>query len=145
MLKTWVLVADRARARFFLATTPKGPLTELEDLIQPEARNHERDLTSDRPGRAFDSGGTGRHSMEAPTSARERAANAFAKLIAERIESGRQNGECEQIVLVAPADFLGTLKKRLCAQSAKLVSRQVSKDLTQLDAATIRGHLPDFL
>ena len=145
MLKTWVLVADRARARIFSVSTPKGPLTELEDLVSPEARNHERDFTSDRPGKAFDSGGTGRHAMEAPTSAKEQAARAFAKTIAQRIETGRHNGDCEQLVLVAPPDFLGTVKKSLGPQSMKLVSRQIGKDLTQLDPTRIRELLPEFL
>ena len=132
MLKTWVVVADRARARIFSASTPKGPLTELEDLVLPEARSHERDLTSDRPGSAFDSGGTGRHAMAAPTSA-------------ERVESARVAGECQQLVLVAPPDFLGRLKKQLGSQSAKLLTRQIGKNLTQLDVAEIRSHLPKFL
>jgi protein required for attachment to host cells len=145
MLKTWVVVADRARARIFSASTPKGPLTELEDLVLPEARSHERDLTSDRPGRAFDSGGTGRHAMEAPTSAKQQAALSFARTIAERVESGRQSGNCQQLVLVAPPDFLGHLKKQLGTQCAKLLTRQISKNLTQLDVAEIRSHLPKFL
>jgi protein required for attachment to host cells len=145
MLKTWVVVADRARARIFSASTPKGPLTELEDLVLPEARSHERDLTSDRPGRAFDSGGIGRHAMEAPTTAKEQAALSFARTIAERVESGRVSGECQQLVLVAPPDFLGRLKKQLGSQCAKLLTRQIGKNLTQFDVAEIRSHLPEFL
>jgi protein required for attachment to host cells len=145
MLKTWVVVADRARARIFSASTPKGPLTELEDLVLPEARSHERDLTSDRPGRAFDSGGTGRHAMEAPTSAKQQAALSFARTIAERVESARLTGNCQQLVLVAPPDFLGHLKKQLGAQCAKLLTRQISKNLTQLRVDDIRSHLPKFL
>ena len=145
MLKTWVVVADRARARIFTASTPKGPLTEFEDLVLPEARSHERDLTSDRPGRAFDSGGTGRHAMEAPTSAKQQAALSFARTIAERVESGRLTGECQQLVLVAPPDFLGQLKKQLGTQCAKLLTRQIAQNLTQLKVDEIRSHLPEFL
>lgn len=145
MDKTWIVVADSARARIFSASTPKGPLTELEDLVLPEARRHERDLTSDRPGHTFDSGGPGRHAMEAPTSAKRQAANGFARTIAERVETGRLNRECEQLVLVAPPDFLGTLRKHLGTQCARLVSREINKNLTQLDAAEIRSHLPEFL
>ncbi len=145
MLKTWVVVADRARARIFSASTPKGPLTEFEDLVLPEARSHERDLTSDRPGRAFDSGGIGRHAMEAPTSAKQHAALNFAKTIAQRVETGRISGECQQLVLVAPPDFLGRLKKQLGTQCAKLLTHQIGKNLTQLPVAEIRSHLPKFL
>jgi protein required for attachment to host cells len=61
------------------------------------------------------------------------------------VESGRQSGNCQQLVLVAPPDFLGHLKKQLGTQCAKLLTRQISKNLTQLDVAEIRSHLPKFL
>ena len=74
MRKTWVVVADRSRARLFSVATPKGPLEELEDLVHPEARSHERDLTSDRPGRSND-----QHVLGAENSARDQQAHEFAR------------------------------------------------------------------
>ena len=64
------VVADRSRARLFSVATPKGPLEELEDLVHPEARAHERDLTSDRPGRSNDQHVLGNASTARATSRR---------------------------------------------------------------------------
>ena len=45
-----VLVADQAHARFFKSSNRAAPLEEFEDLANPEARLHEGDLVTDRPG-----------------------------------------------------------------------------------------------
>jgi protein required for attachment to host cells len=138
--KTWVIVADRSRARIFSVNSPRGPLHEIEDLVHPEARAHERDLTSDRPGRASD-----RHVLNAQHTARDQQATEFAREIAERLEGGRVSGGFEQLVLVAAPDQLGLLRKVLNGHLSKLVSRTIDKNLTQQDAREIRKLLPEFL
>jgi protein required for attachment to host cells len=145
MRKTWVLVADSARARFFTAETPKGPLTEFEDLVHPEARVHARDLTSDRPGRSFDRAGQGRHPMGSLNAAKEHEAEDFARAIASRLEAGRNAGQFEQIVVVAPPDFLGLLRKAIGHSTAKLISAEISKNLARRTPEAIRSMLPVYL
>ncbi len=85
MTKTWVLVADNSRARIFLAETRNGPLLEIEALAHPESRLHAQELTSDLPGRAFDSGGQGRHAMELEVEPKQHEVHAFAKQISDRL------------------------------------------------------------
>jgi protein required for attachment to host cells len=138
--KTWVVVADRSRARIFSVDSPRGPLHEIEDLVHPESRAHERDLTSDRPGRASD-----QHVLNAAHSARDQQANEFAREIVDCLEGGRINGGFERLVLVAAPDLLGLLRKALNGQLSKLVSRTIDKNLTQQDAREIRRLLPTFL
>lgn len=141
MKKIWVVVADRARGRIFLATTPKGPLTEIEDLVHPEARAHERDLTTDRPGR-----GPGSHrAMGTANKAHEHEATNFARELSARLEAGRVNSDFAKLVLVAAPDFLGLLRKCLNPNLEKLVAREITKNLTQLVAQEIRAHLPEYL
>jgi len=145
MQKTWVLVADSARARFFSVKTPKGPLTELEDYVHPASRAHERDLVPDRPGRVRSHSTSQRHTLTPPTSAKDQEALDFAREIAARADTARLQGDFERLVLVAAPDFLGTLRKKLPAPTAKLVDRTIDKNLTQLSAAEIRRHLPKYL
>ena len=64
MWKTWVVVAESSRAKIYGMKNLRTPLVELDDLIHPEGRLHARDLTSSRPGRAYDISGRGRHAME---------------------------------------------------------------------------------
>ena len=63
MSELWVLVADQSRARFFTVADSRSALQDMGELVHPEARDREQTLTSDRPGRAFDSKGQGRHAM----------------------------------------------------------------------------------
>ena len=141
MRKTWVIVADSARARIFSVTTPKGPLTELEDLVHPASRAHERDLRSDRSGRGTAKSGT----MGSPNSAKAHEVHEFAGDLADRLETARVKGDYEQLVLVGAPDFLGNVRKRLPDGVSKCVYKEIDKNLTQLSVKAIRGHLPEFL
>lgn len=141
MHKTWLVVADRARARIFSVASPKGPLTELEDLVHPQSRTHERDLTTDRSGRG--SGGHG--TMGSANTAHDNEAAEFARQVCARLEAARTRGDFARLILVAPPDFLGLLRKSQNPHVAKLVDREVPKNLSQLKSEAIREHLPEFL
>ena len=131
---TWLLVADRARARIVAkpnAIPSNGrDWEELEPLVSPEARVPGRALLTDRPGRTFDRKGSGRHAMTTETSAKEEAATRFAKTLARVLDKGRTNHLYESLVLVAEPGFLGTLHANLSAQTAKKVIDTIPKDLT---------------
>jgi protein required for attachment to host cells len=144
MLKTWVLVADRSRARFFSIDTPKGPLKEFEDRVCPEARMHEAKRTADGAKRTTRNGSE-HHTFPPPPPAKEHEVLDFAREVASRADTGRMHGDFERLVLVASPDFLGTLRKKLPGPTAKLVDRTIDKNLTQLSAAEIRRHLPEIL
>lgn len=145
MTITWVLVADSSRARIFRADTPKSPLQELETLAHPESRLHERDLTTDLPGRAFDSVGQGRHAMEQKTSPKYEEAISFARQIGEQMDSARIAGKFSKLILVAAPAFLGLLREQLSAETMKKVTATIDKDFTSLDVAALRSRLPERL
>jgi protein required for attachment to host cells len=141
----WVVVADSARARLFRAAGNRAPLEEQTDLLLPDALLREQDLVSDRPGRAFDSAGAGRHAMEPRTSAKEVESRRFAARIADLLEAERQAGAYGRLVLVAPPAFLGYLRVALGDEVRALVSSELNKDLLRMDAGAIREHLPEYL
>jgi protein required for attachment to host cells len=141
MTKTWILVADGARARLFETDTPRNELAELESFVNAEGRRHERDLISDRPGRAFDSAGEGRHAMGTHDRTRDHDALEFAQDLAHRLEAGCQEHGVEQFVLVAPPRFLGQLRTKLGTGVERRVVREIAKDLTQHSADEVRALL----
>jgi protein required for attachment to host cells len=143
--KFWLLVADAGRAVIYSADTPRGPLHEVRDFIDPESRLPEQELARDRPGRSFDSFGEGRHAMAPHTSPAEVAADRFAQLLADAVETARQRGRFEHLGLVAPPQFLGRLRQALSAPAARQVVLELDKDLTRDDAESLRAHLPDRL
>ncbi len=141
MSKIWVVAAESSGAKIFEADTPLGALRELWSLEHPRGRVFERDLESDRPGRSFDSAGSGRHAMEREVDAKRHALLAFAKQVAAHIEGARAAGAFEQLVLVAGPDFLGLLRQSLSDATKKLVFKEVVKNVVRLGPEAIREQL----
>lgn len=143
MRETWLVVADSTRARIFATTRGWDTLEERTDLVHPLGRANERDLTSDLPGRTFDSHGQGRHAMAPRTSPKEHEAAVFAKELAAEIEAGRTRNEMVSLVIMAAPSFLGLLKSELSEAAQRLVVTSIHKDLVKSSLEEIRKHLPD--
>ena len=65
--RTWIVVADGARARFFTPSVDGRKLVAARpaDMVAPESLGHARDLKSDKPGRSHAAARTGaRHALE---------------------------------------------------------------------------------
>ena len=144
MRKTWVVVADNSRARIFTAETPSSPLIEVDSIVHPEARMHDRDITSDLPGRGSGSGGA-RHSYETETDAKDHENAGFAKRIAGFLDDARKCEKFRQLIIVAAPALLGNLRSGLNDQTRKMVSLELDKNLSQLSPVDIRKHMPEFL
>ena len=142
MSKTWVLVADSARAKIFSAQSPVGPLVEVEDWVHPESRLHALEVNADKPGRTQDSAAHGRHAMESEVDPKAQNALRFAHELAERLDRARVEGRFDKLVLVAAPGFLGLLREALPKQTRARVTAEVDKDLVTHDPADIRAHLP---
>ncbi len=143
MGNTWVIVADGTRARLFNRHKNRK-LEEFDTLLSPEHRLHEGDLVSDRGGRTFDSAGAGRHVMGNKNATKDHEMAIFAKRLADRLEEGRNAGELERLVLIAPPRFLGQLRSHLSEPAANLVALTIDKELTTLPADKIESHVPEF-
>lgn len=145
MASTWVVVADSSAARIFSAATPTGALEELETFANPEGRMRAQELTSDLPGRAFDSVGAGRHAMESEVGPRAQAAIAFARQIAAHVEAARARGALERLIVAAAPEFLGLLREALGDASRRAVAAEFPLNLVKLSPAEIRSRLPEKL
>lgn len=141
----WIVVANRAAARVFKASQPTGPLEELDTFIHPEGRLQERELVTDRPGRAFDSYGTGRHGEDPATAATTHEAENFALELSRFLQKARTERRFDALMLMAAPAFLGELRDRLDVPTRDCITLEIDKNLVQRDAAEIRRHLPDKL
>jgi protein required for attachment to host cells len=145
MKRVWVVVASSTVARLFAAESAAGPLEELEEMVHPEGRLHERELVSDLPGRTFDSTGAGRHAKAAGVAPKEQETVNFAIQVAERLEAARTEGRFDALVLVAAPRFLGLLRGRLSPPTRERVILELDQNLVHLDGREIREHLPERL
>lgn len=138
-----VLVADSTQAKLFTLDRGAEKLEELDQLRHDEARQRERDINSDRPGRQQGGGGAGssHHGVNVEDSAREQENTVFAKHIGEYLEADRVRQNPRGLIIMAPPHFLGILRKQLSGECQKLVVQTVNKDLAQSTAQAILDHI----
>ncbi len=144
MKTTWILVADTTHARVFTAATPSSALEEIEDLTHTAGRLHDRELTTDLPGK-IKSADNGGHAYEQPTDPKKHEADTFALQVVQHLEAAHNANKFKQLLIVAEPSFLGLLRKHLPEQIKNLVSLELDKNVTNQSAADIRGHLPHYL
>ena len=136
-METRVIVANKARARIFASHDRLNQLLEQEDFVHSEAhlRNHE--LVSDAAGKSRDPHG----SYDAKTSPARHEAEKFALLLASRLKELPNEQHFDQLILIAPPEFLGLLRKSLHKPLDKLVQRTIDKDLTAADIDDIIDYI----
>jgi protein required for attachment to host cells len=144
MKSTWILVADTTHARIFTATTPSSPLEEIEDLAHPAGRLHDREMTTDLPGKIKSADGGG-HAFEQATDPKKHEADAFALQVVQHLEAAHNANKFKQLLIIAEPSFLGLLRSHLPDQIKKLVSFELDKNIANQNAADIRQHLPHYL
>ena len=123
MQPTWILVADRVRARLFSPNDAGDALDELQDFFNPEGR---------KPGEVY---------KRPKTVAEEKVASRFARQLSDVLERGRVDHCYERLILAAPPRFLGVLHNALGKEVRAHVVAQVDKDLSAFPAADIREQL----
>ncbi len=145
-----IVVANQAEARFYDAAGPRSRLRDAGRLANPEARLHDRDLKSDRPGRVFTSAasGSGRrgavahHATGGERQPRKQVAIVFARKIATELIAAKRNGQFDRLVLIVAPSFLGILRKALPKSLQSDVAAAVAKDLQDPRADEVRAHIP---
>jgi protein required for attachment to host cells len=144
MKLTWILVADTTHARIFTADTPSSALTEIEGLTHTESSLHDREITTDLPGKIKSANGGG-HAFEQPTDPKKHEVDTFAHYLAKHLEEALNAHKFEQLLIVAEPVLLGLLRKCLSEQIKKKVCFELDKNITMHSAEDIRKHLPDYL
>ena len=138
MKSTYILVADNVRARIFTADSPSSPLEEIEALAHTEGRLHDREMTSDLPGKIKGEGGVG-HAFEQPTDPKKHEADNFAHRIADYLEEAHNERKFEQLLIIAEPSFLGLLRHQLTQKIREVVCFELDKNITTHDIKDIRN------
>lgn len=140
MTTTWIIAADSSRARILQVTDRENDIAEIDDLLNPEGRVHDRELISDAHPR-FHGGGSSPGSDREETSATEHATELFAKRVGEYLDKARTSHRYDRLHLVAPPKFLGQLRKELGKEVQKLVAEELPKDLSWLKTRDLEARL----
>jgi protein required for attachment to host cells len=114
-------------------------LAEVEDFVNPGGRTHDRELLQDAHPRFRGTAGPGSDRQE--TSATEHETEMFAKRLGDYLDKARTDHRFDRLHLVAPPKFLGQLRKELGAEVQKMVTEELPKDLSWLDARQLEARL----
>ena len=144
MKPTWIIVADNTHARIFTAATPSSALVEIEGVGHSEGRLHDREITSDLPGRIKSADGSG-HALEQATDPKHHEFDKFAHSVAQVLEDALNDHQYVHLLIIAEPSFLGLLRHCLSDQVKKHVTFELAKNITLHSPDDIRQNLPDYL
>jgi len=137
---TWIVVADEKSVRVFQMIGIGKRFDEIEGRHPTAAAAPGRDLVSDKPGRAFDSRGTGRHAMEYRTPPKRTEEKKFAREVAEWLGDRERRRLFDRVAIIAPPKMLGDLRREIPGGLNSKVFREVAKDFVNESSAKIAKH-----
>lgn len=141
VLPTYVLVANRANASLFKTCGLNVAPELVRRFEHPEGRLKSGEIDSDRAGRSFDRMGGGSHAMSVEESPVERVAHQFALQLATHLEHARENGEFDELGIIAAPRMLGHLRAALSKPVRALVFGELAKDLDQPEPGDVLPYL----
>ena len=139
--KTWILIADGARARIVQYDGPGKALVSAlnHDFAAPHAPS--RDFGTDKPGRGQGGGVGAHHALEFKVDWHTHEKHLFAAQMAKTLEQAYSERGFDDLVLVAPPPALGDLRKALDGKLKGHIAAELGKDLTHLTIRELGDHL----
>ena len=137
---TCIVACSAANARFWRSDSRFGKWQLVSEMHDDSATHREADFASDRPGRAFDIVGAGRHAMSPTESGQDHEMLLFARQVADYLNRSIANSDYSHLVLIAAPRFLGFLRTELSNTALKAVVMEAAKNLTDLDEAEIKKY-----
>jgi len=138
---TWGVVADAVHAQIYSRPTRRAPLELGQTFAEEQARATEHELVTDSPGRTFDSMGAGRHAKQPEHTMKQNLREAFARQIADFVETGRTANRFAHLAVVAAPTLLGELRAHFSAPSLQLLDTEIAKRMTDAKPEAIAAAL----
>ncbi|MCA8962493.1 MAG: host attachment protein [Planctomycetes bacterium] len=137
--RTWIVVSDSSRARIFLDEETGSDWNLVGEIDFPDGRKRVEELVSDQPGSVQQTGmGGGKAGLTPTIDPKEKEAIRFARSLSELLEKSRRAHAFDQLVITAPAHFLGLLRKSLDDETTKLVIQTAHHDYTRNSAVELQ-------
>lgn len=136
----WIVVADGEKA-LFLENRGDTQYPDLQVVQEMEQANPAtREQGSDRPGRYSDGPSIHRSAVE-DTDWHRLGKERFADEIAERLYKLAHRGAFKEMVLIAPPQVLGDIRRKLHKEVAEKITVEIPKTLTNHTIADIENLL----
>jgi protein required for attachment to host cells len=140
-IRTWVLIADGARARILENDGPGRGLKAVDGMVFRGDHSATHDLVSDREGRSQSSHGPGRSAIEAHSDPHRELKVKFARHLADILDREFDAKSFDRVILVAPPATLGDLRSQLSQKVQTKITGEVAQDLTKTPNSEVGEHL----
>lgn len=139
--RTWIVIADGARARVITKKEGGNGFEEVEnfDLIGDNRPSHE--ISSDRPGRSYESVGSSRHAIEPATDPHREEKRKFAHRLSDYLDDRRASDAFDQLIVIAAPRTLGDLREAISAPVRNLVVEEIDKDIVKVPLGEMKEAL----
>lgn len=143
--KTWVRIADGARARVLQNDGPGHGLRAVEGLVFHGDHSATHALVSDREGRSYSSHGAGRSAIDSHSDPHRELKKKFAHRLADMLARGLEQHTYDRLIIVAPPGALGDLRAAISGHVRAKVVGEVAHDLTKTPNGEVADHLKGVL
>lgn len=125
-----VVSANNNQCRIYRYQKKANELILEKEISHPEAKLHNRDIVSDKPGHY--KAGSGRGSYSPSTEPKEVEIEFFSREIARELNQQRNNHEYERLILIASKEMTGLLNLHCDKHVIAKISQSFNKDLLHL-------------
>ena len=143
--RTWIVVADGAKARILLHKPHQKGVQQLPDGEFHDTHLPTHELVTDRQPRVQESVGAARHAVEPRIDPHKQREEQFLARLAKHLEHAAQLGEFEHLVIVAPATALGELRKDFGPLLQKRLFAEIVHDYAHQTNDYVYQHIKDSL
>ncbi len=134
---TWILISNGGEARILLNAGRTDGVHQVDGMIFENEHLPTREIMADKPGRAFDSVGGGRHAMEYTSDPTEKSEQEFAAKLSEILHKGRVERRYDRLAIAAAPAMLAHLRKVLTPLARDCLYAEIDKDYTKTPSSDL--------
>lgn len=143
-VRTLVLMADDAEARFLINEGPGTGLRELAGLSTAQFPDLQIEH-EDRPTRQTGGGGAPRHGVEPRETLEVQRRDRFARHVAEALDQEWAKARADRLIVAAAPKMLGVLRKLISGPAAAALAGDIGKDLMKTPLADLPRHFEGLI
>ena len=143
MKKTWILIADGAKAIILNYKGQGESLDQVGKLESKQGRMQDHEIGADKPGRSHESVGSSRSSVDS-SDFQQAAKDHFAGEVADWLV--KKQDEFTHLIIVAAPKTLGELRETLHkGKIQEKIIQEIDKDYTSIPEQDLGEHLDKIL
>jgi protein required for attachment to host cells len=139
-----IVIADGEHVRF-VQPDADNALRTIGSFDSASAHLRSRDIGSDRPGRALESGASARHAVGQRHDLHAMEKEKFVRLVGEQVNAASERDEFDELLLVAPPRALGELREALDAATQTKLVGSLEKDLVKTPDSELWPHVREWV